>query len=639
MAAFAPKQVAVDRVPPRARTTSPVPESAAPRPAHVAAAASEFDFSQTPGRTIQRKPSLGAADDVFEREADATAERIMRMADPAAITPAAPVVQRKCAQCKEDDAKIRAKRSGESVATAPDTAQAAHAASQGGTPLPSAARAFFEPRFGRDFSQVRVHADTQAADAARSVQARAYTLGSHIVFGTGEYAPASSAGRRLLAHELTHVVQQGASPGVVRRQLVPEVPPEVPFEPMPFPQMPELELEPVPEMPPELPQAPELAPAPDVAPLPDVAPTPQTTPAPPLTDPLPPVAPTPDVQPAPPEQGADDDEADSDCGTADMPFTEVTGTPGPRGQGGLVEASPLTRCPGNTRGSLPSSSIFEAQFNCIAKAGETDNWIRAHVLHGKTKRNPLFNLHGPGNMKWNLIIADKSLNGSMRAQAEGPVIDRVHRRNEVMWYRAKVDAYVPGLDYFAESITVDFGRYDTKTKTQGPREGGGTFKRVRTPPNCPPGAPTGAVLPGIPPVGTRAARQATAAPLFRSTLEVCLKQLRSRTFAVAGGGLQLRIAAGWFSRGGNPRDAQTCPLKDYTVTLWKNNGRFWPDGEFGHVTVPVDRSAKVKWRFLPDGDYYFVIESGNSDSRCCLRGEMAVGTFSAPRLPRGATMA
>jgi hypothetical protein len=80
-----------------------------------------------------------------------------------------------------------------------------------GQSLDAATRAFFEPRFGHDFSHVRVHTDTEAASAARSVIAKAYTVGSHIAFGSGEYAPATPAGRKLLAHELTHVVQQGTS--------------------------------------------------------------------------------------------------------------------------------------------------------------------------------------------------------------------------------------------------------------------------------------------------------------------------------------------------------------------------------------------------------------------------------------------
>ncbi|MEP6587267.1 MAG: DUF4157 domain-containing protein [Polaromonas sp.] len=95
-----------------------------------------------------------------------------------------------------------------------DTAIAATA--RGGTPLPDGLRAWFEPRFGQDFANVRIHQD---AAAARAVQARAYTAGSHIVFDTGEYAPGTPEGKRLLAHELTHVVQQRAdSRPVVHRE-------------------------------------------------------------------------------------------------------------------------------------------------------------------------------------------------------------------------------------------------------------------------------------------------------------------------------------------------------------------------------------------------------------------------------------
>lgn len=77
-----------------------------------------------------------------------------------------------------------------------------------GQPLDSATRAFMEPRFGHDFSRVRVHADARAAESALTVDARAYTVGGHVVFAEGRYAPRTEAGRRLLAHELTHVIQQ-----------------------------------------------------------------------------------------------------------------------------------------------------------------------------------------------------------------------------------------------------------------------------------------------------------------------------------------------------------------------------------------------------------------------------------------------
>jgi hypothetical protein len=77
-----------------------------------------------------------------------------------------------------------------------------------GQPLNKATRDFFEPRFGHDFSEVRVHTDSRAAESARAVNALAYTVGRHIVFGMGQHLPATSAGHELMAHELTHVVQQ-----------------------------------------------------------------------------------------------------------------------------------------------------------------------------------------------------------------------------------------------------------------------------------------------------------------------------------------------------------------------------------------------------------------------------------------------
>jgi hypothetical protein len=81
-----------------------------------------------------------------------------------------------------------------------------------GRPLDQEARSFYEPRFGRDFSRVRVHTDSSASESARAIDAAAYTLGNQIVFGANRYQPHTSDGRRLLAHELTHVVQQGGAP-------------------------------------------------------------------------------------------------------------------------------------------------------------------------------------------------------------------------------------------------------------------------------------------------------------------------------------------------------------------------------------------------------------------------------------------
>jgi outer membrane protein OmpA-like peptidoglycan-associated protein len=85
--------------------------------------------------------------------------------------------------------------------------------------LPLGVRAYFEPRFGYDFGSVRTHTDTRAAMIARSVRARAFTVGRDVAFGTGLYSPETAVGRRLLAHELTHVIQQGAAPRIRPRNL------------------------------------------------------------------------------------------------------------------------------------------------------------------------------------------------------------------------------------------------------------------------------------------------------------------------------------------------------------------------------------------------------------------------------------
>lgn len=174
-----------------------------------------FDFTRVPltAPTIQRKPTVSSPGDLFEREADNVAERVMRMVEPVPTGLAPAAIQRKCAECEDEEKKPIQTKPASSAHTgaAPDAGAAVRAAMRGGTPLSREARSYFEPRFGHDFSGVRVHADGEAADAARAVRARAYTIGQDIVFGTGEYAPTTVEGKRLLAHELVHVVQQTSS--------------------------------------------------------------------------------------------------------------------------------------------------------------------------------------------------------------------------------------------------------------------------------------------------------------------------------------------------------------------------------------------------------------------------------------------
>jgi hypothetical protein len=162
--------------------------------------------------------------DVFEQEAECVADEIMaggssKMGWSLARLPIDAPLQRKCAcggsggaegECEECKKKKETlQRRAASPATPTVIPPIVHEVLRSqGQPLDTATRAFFEPRFGHDFSSVRVHTDARAAASAVAVSALAYTVGNDIVFGTRRYAPEWISGRRLLAHELAHVVQQ-----------------------------------------------------------------------------------------------------------------------------------------------------------------------------------------------------------------------------------------------------------------------------------------------------------------------------------------------------------------------------------------------------------------------------------------------
>ena len=119
-------------------------------------------------------------------------------------------VQRKCAKCEEEEA-LQVKRKALSGTGAPINqapASVYETLRSPGQPLDTAARSFFEPRFGLDLGHIRVHTDARAAESARAVNALAYCVGPDIVFSQGGYAPAVHAGKALLAHELAHTIQQ-----------------------------------------------------------------------------------------------------------------------------------------------------------------------------------------------------------------------------------------------------------------------------------------------------------------------------------------------------------------------------------------------------------------------------------------------
>jgi hypothetical protein len=154
--------------------------------------------------------------DKYEQEADSMADRVMRMSIPSVggspfFKSVQADVQCKCQNCEEEEKLHRKESSGTETHGSNELDSYVGSLSSFGQPLPGSSRQFFEPRFGQDFSNVRVHTDSVAAKSAQSINSLAYTTGSNIVFNSGQYSPESDSGKRLMAHELTHVVQQAGS--------------------------------------------------------------------------------------------------------------------------------------------------------------------------------------------------------------------------------------------------------------------------------------------------------------------------------------------------------------------------------------------------------------------------------------------
>jgi hypothetical protein len=525
----------------------------------------------------QTKLRISEPGDIYEQEADRIADQVMaasgRLDNPALPIQRVPTASG--AQWEATAAGVKGTLAGS------------------GRPLEPELRQEMEQGFGQDFSSVRVHSGVTADRSARELNANAYTIGRDIVFATGQYAPHTAQGRRLIAHELTHVVQQGPSASHSGlRSSIQRQPLEVLRPPVPVP---------VP------------VPAPAPVPVPEV----------PEIGPLPPAVPEPRRAP---RRGRLKPGA---CGSPDLPLTLVSFFPGRLGQGGSVKASPLTRCPGNTIGSKPLDSIYKEQFKCIEDAGEKGNWVRGHILHGETDKSGPRNLHGPGYTARNLIIVDQSLNQKMWSWIENVVLNLVYGPYpHVLWLRAGVDSYYPGLEFFADSISIEYGRFDTDSGTEGPRLNGGQFVREKKPPHCPSavylGTPVGGLTPG------------TLSAWFQSTLQICHRQLESRVFNVAYGGLMVAINATWVGRGpgaeaaGAEGQPEGCPTQNYHVALWKDETLAFDQWISTFRELSTRRRVVLTWRELDEGDYYLKILTENLDPYCCLEGDITVLPFVAP---------
>ena len=227
---------------------APAEKQPAPKNAHLQ---QNFFNQSTAGsffgpNTIQPKLTIGQPNDQYEQEADAMADKVVRGESAAMSTNNVPGVQTMCAGCAEEESGVqrmaapeeleegapaiskkgieeeempglqtkpllmRKTQNGSSVGT-PALASQLSSSRGGGQAMPTSTNQQMSQSFGTDFSGVRIHTDSQASEMNQGLSARAFTHGTDVYFNHGEYSPGSSEGKRLLAHELTHVVQQGGN--------------------------------------------------------------------------------------------------------------------------------------------------------------------------------------------------------------------------------------------------------------------------------------------------------------------------------------------------------------------------------------------------------------------------------------------
>lgn len=167
---------------------------------------------------IQPKLKINSPGDKYEQEADQMAEKVMRMPDDK-------LIQRKCAKCDEEENKIQMKGDSAVSSITPAFQNHLKISKNSGQPLPIGTHQFMSKAFGADFSHVRIHDNETSYQLNQNIHSKAFTYGSNIYFNQGQFTPGSYEGKKLLAHELTHTVQQRQE---IRRQ------PINPFGPPPF---------------------------------------------------------------------------------------------------------------------------------------------------------------------------------------------------------------------------------------------------------------------------------------------------------------------------------------------------------------------------------------------------------------------
>ena len=195
----------------------------------------KFDFAKI---NIQPKLKVSQPGDIYEQEADRVANKVMKMSSLESLAAVTATdedekVNRKCKSCEdeeEEEKKVQRKTNNTDGFKIPkDILQSiGNIGREGGLPLNVSTRTFMESRFGFDFSKVRIHTDEKAAESSQAVNALAFTTGNNIVFGKGQYTPTTEKGKRLIAHELTHVIQQSNGEKRIQRAPQPEHAPAFP---------------------------------------------------------------------------------------------------------------------------------------------------------------------------------------------------------------------------------------------------------------------------------------------------------------------------------------------------------------------------------------------------------------------------
>ena len=173
---------------------------------------------------FQAKLTVGSPNDPLEDEADAVADQVMRM-------PQNSFIQRKCAHCEEEEkaqrkpliagitTSIQAKT--ENTSTVSNrVSNAIESTRGGGNKMDNETNSFMSNRFGSDFSDINIHTDNESIQLSNDLSAKAFTIGNDIYFNEGQYQPQSDEGKHLLAHELTHTLQQGKDSSIKNKRLV-----------------------------------------------------------------------------------------------------------------------------------------------------------------------------------------------------------------------------------------------------------------------------------------------------------------------------------------------------------------------------------------------------------------------------------